>query len=250
MFSQVTRYKASLIHLLISTPVAAITVGLLLGLWYPPPYFRAGGADRLLTLIVGTHIILGPLLTLIIFDLRKPELKRDIAVVVVLQFGALIYGIHAAFISRPVYLVAVVDRFIIVSANELEGKDLAKAKPRWRRLSWTGPTLVATERPTSQKERQHLIFSALAGKDIEKYPRYYTEFERAAPELLKRGKPLSKLRTTHPEHENIIDDWIRENGYREDSILWVPLVARAKNITMLLDKNSGRPLAPIEIDPW
>lgn len=246
-----TRYKAALIHFLLSLLVAAVAVGLLLGLWYPPPYFQAGGADRLLSLVVGVDVILGPLLTLVVFNTCKSELKRDLAIIVALQLAALAYGFYVMLQSRPVFLVAAVDRFIVVTANELEPEDLAKARqPKWRNLSWTGPVLVSAELPRTANEQSELVFSALAGKDVEKYPRYYVEYGSAVPELIRRAKSLSQLRELN--HNNVwkLDAWLKRNNRAEESVVWLPIIARMDDITMLLDKETGEPLGAIALDPW
>ena len=246
-----TRYKAALIHFALSLLVAAIATGLLLGIWYPPPYFQAGGAGRLLLLVVGVDVILGPLLTLIVFDTRKPELKRDLAIIVALQLTALAYGFHVMLQSRPVFLVAAVDRFIVVSANQLEPTDLAQAhKPEWRKLSWTGPVLVAAERPVVADDRNEMMFSALAGKDIEQYPRFYVDYQQEAGGLLQRAHPLSRLRAMNPDDAGKIAVWLKRNNRSEESVVWLPIIARMKDITMLLDKETGEPLGAIAVDPW
>src|SRR5690606_32812168 len=99
---------AALIHLGISAAVAAVASALLMGVWYPPPYFRAAGAERLLLLVVAVDVTLGPLLTLIVFKRGKPGLKFDLAAIGVAQLLALVYGFHVMLLSRPVFLVAAV----------------------------------------------------------------------------------------------------------------------------------------------
>lgn len=245
------RYKAALIHLTLSILVAAIACALLLGLWYPPPYFHAGGGARLLLLVVGVDVVLGPLLTLIVFDKRKPELKRDLAIIVLLQLAALVYGFHVMLQSRPVFLVAAGDRFYVVSANQVEPEELAAAsQPQWRKLSWSGPVLVAAESPDSKEERDQLMLSVMAGKDVDQYPRYYVTYEKLAPSLLQRAKPLMKLRDMRPEEAGRIDAWLRRNNRIEESVVWVPIVARMDHITMLLDSETGEPLGAIAVYPW
>jgi len=58
-----SRWKAAAIHSSISIVVALAVGILLLGVWYPPPYFHAAGADQLILLLVGVDLVLGLLLT-------------------------------------------------------------------------------------------------------------------------------------------------------------------------------------------
>ena len=246
-----SRWKAALIHFGISALVAAIATALLLGVWYPPPYFSAAGAKRLLLLVVGVDVVLGPLLTLIVFKSGKRGLKFDLAAIGLVQVLALAYGFHVMLQSRPVFMVASVDRFVLVAANQLDPADLAAAsQPQWRRLSWGGPVLVATQRPDDADERNDLLFSALEGKDIEKFPRYYVEYEAAASGLLQRAQPLSRLRQMHPSHAGEVDAWLQRHRSEEESIVWLPIVARDADLCMLMDRASGKPLGAIALDPW
>ena len=150
----------------ISACIAALALALFLGVWYQPPYFAAGGADELTLLLVGVDLCIGPLLTLIIFRSGKRGLKFDLTIIGVLQLAALIYGCHVVLQSRPVFLVGVIDRFVLVSANEILDSDLAEGKkPAFRKRSWAGPVLVLAEQPHDEKEKSDIAFSAMNGRD-------------------------------------------------------------------------------------
>src|SRR5690349_3518054 len=114
-----SRWKAASIHSLFSLIVAAALGWLLLGLWYPPPYFHAAGADELMLLLVGVDLAIGPLLTLIVFRSGKRGLRFDLTAIAVLQTAALIYGLSVVLKSRPIFLVSAMDHFVLVAANEI-----------------------------------------------------------------------------------------------------------------------------------
>lgn len=246
-----SRWKAASIHLSISICVGILVFVLLFGVWYPPPYFRAAGADRLILLLLGIDLTLGPLLTLIIFKTGKRGLKFDLTVIGIAQTLALIYGLHVIVASRPAFLVAAVDRFVLVSANELDDADLAQGKdPAYRSRSWTGPRLVAAKRPESSSERSDLLSAAIEGKDIERFPKYYADYASEAPKLLERAQPLDKLRPLDTVAAAQVQQWLQDNKRNAADVVWVPVVARDNSLVMLLDRSSGTPLAPLDIDPW
>jgi hypothetical protein len=245
-----TRCKAAAIHLSISACIGVLVGILLFGVWYPPPYFHAAGADELILLLVGVDLALGPLLTLAIFRSGKRGLKFDLTVIGLVQSAALIYGMFVVLQSRPVFLVGVLDRFVLVSANEIANADLARGnEARFRLRSWTGPELVATEMPTDPKERSDLAFSALSGRDVQNLPRYYRDYDRAGRALLTRAKPLNALRKAHPQEDQLITAWLTQSGRTDASVLWLPLQAR-NDAVMLLDAKTARPLQAFAIDPW
>lgn len=248
----VSRWQAAGLHLCISAVVAAIASGLLLGVWYPPPYFHADGAGKLLALVVGVDVSIGPLLTLLVFKAGKRGLKLDLAVIAILQAVALVYGFHVLVGSRPVFMVAAVDRFVVVSANSISADDLAKVeRPEWRHLSWSGPVLVGAALPTNPEQRNALIFSTLqGGKDIQDLPRYYVPYPSVAGGILKHAHPVAMLRHMHPAASAEISRWLRARHLSDSQAVWVPLQARKWDMVMMLHANDGEPIGPIPLDPW
>ena len=247
-----SRWKAAALHLCISIVVAAIACGLLLGVWYPPPYFHAGGAGKLLALVVGVDVSIGPLLTLLVFKSGKRGLKFDLAVIGILQTIALVYGFHVLVQSRPVFMAATVDRFVIVAAENIAPADLAKAsRPEWRHLSWTGPVLVGATLPSNKAQEQALMFSTLkGGKDIQALPERYVPYASVAMAMLKRAHPLARLRKMHPQAAGEISHWLAKRRLHDDDVVWLPIQARRWDMVMMMNAKNGEPIGPIPLDPW
>ena len=63
-----SRLKAFSTHLAISAANAASVIGLMLLLWYRPPFFSALGGQHLLLVLLGVDVVLGPVFTLMIFN--------------------------------------------------------------------------------------------------------------------------------------------------------------------------------------
>ena len=246
-----SRWKAAGIHLSISLAIGLVIGALLFGVWYPPPYFHAAGADVLVVLLVSVDLTLGPLLTLIVFKSGKKGLKFDLSLIGFVQAVALVYGLSVVLESRPVFLVAAVDRFTLVSANDIDAKDLDEGgKPEFRSLSWTGPRIVGVALPTG-KDRNDLVFSSInGGKDVDKLPKYYVDYTTTAPELLARAKPIDALKIADPAERDLLADAIRKTGETQDQLVWVPLMARKANLVMLLDRKTGNMVRAVGVNPW
>ena len=248
--TSLTRGKAFFIHASISAIIAAGLTALMLGVWYPPPYFRAAGASHLEMLLVGVDLTIGPLLTLVVFKPGKPGLKFDLLIIALLQSSALIYGMSVVLATRPVFLVGEVDRFVLVRAEDVAPTDLVRGRePRFRSLSWTGPRLIAAELPSDPDERFDLAISAAQGKDIDSLPKYYVDYSQQVSALLKRAKPLSRLLRS-PADASRIQKWLQSHHRSASSIVWLPLTTPDNDLTMLMDSHSGEPLGAIAIDPW
>jgi len=246
-----TRWKAASIHSGISVLIGLVTGTLMLGVWYPPPYFHAGGADELVLLLVGVDLAVGPLLTLIVFRTGKPGLKFDLFAIGTLQSVALVYGMYVVLQARPVFLVAALDRIVLVPADEISDADLADGKePQFRSRSWTGPRLVAAKMPTDPTERTDLVFSGLAGRDLQNLPKYYCDYSEGGPSLLPKAKPLDELFRKHPEARTEVERWLSDSNRNTDTVVWVPLQASKADLVMTLDKQSAVPLKALAIDPW
>src|SRR5260221_1526349 len=124
---KVPRWQASGLHLLISVAIAAAVLALMLSLWYSGPLFEAAGGNDLLFILVGVDVVIGPLITLVIFRSGKRGLKFDLAAIAVLQMGALVYGMHLVYLARPAFILFVADQFQLASAVQLDPDELAQA---------------------------------------------------------------------------------------------------------------------------
>ncbi|MBX3692115.1 TfpX/TfpZ family type IV pilin accessory protein [Dokdonella sp.] len=245
-----SRWKAAGIHLAISVLIGLAVLTLVFGVWYPSPYFQAAGGQELTLTLIGIDLVLGPLLTLVVFKAGKPGLRFDLGVIVVVQAAALLYGLHVIASARPAFIVAAVDRFVVVAANEIAPADLAEARdPRFASLPWTGPRLVAARLPSDPKERSDLLFAGFAGRDVQNQPRYFVDYAEEADHLRARAKPIAALRDRQADAAAAIDAWLKEHAKPESELAWLPVDARKASLTMLLDARTGAVLGVIAIDP-
>ena len=246
------RWQAAAIHVGLSAIIAATVVTVMLVVWYPPPYFNAMGGQRLLKILVGVDVTLGPLLTLIIFNPQKKSLRFDLSVIAALQIAALAYGVWVMFEARPVYAAFAMDRFDIVSANQLEPEDLAAGAPEYRDLPLTGPRVVGIRYPdkdTNTEEWNKLVFTAAAGKDVGEFPKYYVPYADIAAAVLKKAKPLSTLANNKPDARTRIQAFVERSGRPESEFVYVPFTGRGDSMTAVLDARDARIVGYLPIDP-
>lgn len=248
-----SRLKAFSIHLTISVAIAASVIALMLLLWYAPPFFSALGGKQVLLILLGVDVTLGPLFTLIIFNPRKSRkaLTFDLSVISILQAAALIYGMSVVLQARPVFAVFSKDSFDLVTANMLGAEDIARAKyPGYRSLPLTGPIYVYSEMPTDIKERNEMVLSAMSGKDLPQFPRYYMPYAEHMAVAGRVAKPVAELRKQNPERTADIDKAMLASGRPESDIGFVPLRAKHHDRAVLVGKSDGKVLAMLEINPW
>lgn len=248
---QFSRFTASGLHLVISAAIAtAILIAMKL-VWYPYPYFEAIGAGGLILILVAVDVTIGPLITLIIFDRKKPELKRDMSIVIFLQLMALVYGIHVVFVARPVYAVFNVNSFDLVVASEIDPAELKKARrDEFKSLPLWGPQIIGAKLPANNEEYKALLFSSvLGGPDVYHLPRYYVPYSDLIEQAKNKAKPLTILREK-PGGDTAVDDFVAHSGYREAQLGFVPLRSRVKDFSVVLDLDTGKVVGFLPIDPF
>ncbi len=236
-----SRWQASGLHLLISAAIAAIAVAIMLGVWYPPPLFTAEGGSGLLIILVAVDIVIGPLITLIIFKAGKRGLRFDLAVIGIVQVSALVYGCYVMFVARPVFIAFVVDQFETVRAIELDDADLAKARhPEFRSLSITGPVLMAVEPPADENERMQRTFETLGGgKDLRHHPQYYVPYAGYKAQVVKKSQPLESARKQDKEMAGMMEKYLAGSGRKASELRYAPLRTRRGFGVVLIDAATG-----------
>jgi len=100
-----TKFKAALIHLSLSALVIGLFFLTLYSIWYPQPFFAISGVVEPLKLLVMVDVIVGPLLTFVVYKKGKKTLKLDLSVIVLMQIFALAYGANTIYQGRPSLLV-------------------------------------------------------------------------------------------------------------------------------------------------
>ena len=164
-----SRYRAFGIHLLISSFVFIAFLLIMLRVWYPDFYFEASAGWGVLKILLMVDVVLGPLITLIIFKSGKPGLRFDLSVLAFLQLSALAYGASVIYENRPLYLVFAVDRFEVIPAGAI---DVAEIKDPGSLTSLDSrPPMVFANPPEDPEQRGEIAMEViLGGKVIELRP--------------------------------------------------------------------------------
>ncbi len=248
----ITRWQAAGVHVLCSLGLAVIAGILLFMVWFPQPFTHAAGADRLITLLIGIDLVLGPLLTLIVYKHGKKGMYFDLAFIGVVQVAALTYGLHMIAQSRPIFIVVTEDMTYLVPNRALSEEDLAQAPDAaLRHRSWTGPVLVAAPTPTDPKAREALLDSGLAGKDIDRLPQHYRIYAQAAPALIAASKPLAELAAVEAKRERV-QAFVRETGKDLADMRFQALRGSNPDLdtTVVFEPKRAEVLGVIDVDPW
>jgi hypothetical protein len=246
------RFVATAIHFVVTLFVAGLAAAVIFLVWFPNSMAAMVGGTSLFLLVFTSDLVLGPLLSLVVYSSKKSRLKLiiDYSVIAAAQLTALIYGVFVVAESRPVFVAFDVDRMEIVTAIEIEDEHLAEASDeRFRSRSWLGPKLVAVVRPTNNKEKSDLAFLAIAGKDAEYLPKYYHEYETAREQILAKSLSLQVLLEGSDTAKSQIDSAVKATGKSSDDLRWLLVRHRFGFGIGLIDAKSAMPLKYLPIDP-
>jgi len=243
-----TRYRASAIHLAISASVVGFVLAAVFLLWYPGPSFQISGARIPVFVLIGVDLVLGPLLTLIVYKEGKRGLKFDLAFIASVQLVALVYGAGTLHVERPSYLVFAIDRVSLVSHKNIDQSqirhDALRHKPFGALLN------VFARRPVDPEELSRFVDGVLfeGMPDLELRAEYWEPWDAGADIIRDAIMPLQDFETDSEIEQLEVSDAISRHAHARLGIL--PIGGIDDDIGFLVDMDSLVPVDVIGVDPW
>jgi len=248
------RIFAAIVHFSITLLVAGLAGALIFFIWFPNSTAAVVGGTHLFLLVFVSDLVLGPLMSLVVYSSTKTrhQLIIDYSVIGLLQLAALVYGVYVVSVSRPVFIAFDTNRIEMITAVEIHPQHLADAtEEQYRSLSWSGPKLVAVARPTDPKERADLVFGVLLGNNVDApfRPKYYREYGTARQEILSKSLPLTVLLKDSEAAKSKIDSAIASTGRPKEDVRWLLVHHRFGFAVALIDGTTAEPLTYLAVDP-
>lgn len=113
------KIKAASTHVLISVFFISLLFLIVYFLWYPKPFFNISNVIEPFKLLIMIDIVIGPLLTFIVYKKGKSTLVMDLSIIGIIQVAAFIYGAYIIANGRPVLIAMnngqfhyLIDKFI------------------------------------------------------------------------------------------------------------------------------------------
>lgn len=231
------KLTAFAIHLGISFVIALLAVGLVFFVWYPAPLHTALGVTKIFLLLLLIDVVLGPILTFIVYKKGKRTLVMDLAVIAVLQFAALFYGLWVVAEGRPAWLVFGGNHFELVRKVDIEPRDLT------RQPSWWGPEWVSIQEPL---KLNHSLFSSTidSNQSLYRQPKNYRELSLDSKRIKNRALPLSLLERSNSTKavNTLLNRWPKADS-------WLPLQSKEQNMVVLINKDTAAVVAIVDLKP-
>jgi hypothetical protein len=242
IFAGISRKQAFLTHLFISMAIFFVLLYLIVFKWYPSYYFHIDGGYRGIATIFFVDVILGPGLTLLVFKPGKPNLKFDMAVIIIFQIVALSWGIKSVYSERPALTVFYDGKFSCMNHVQAADVDLARLT-----LQDKGPPLLAVlPRPSTYVEYQGMALEAYRENSAE----IYVFGERFLPmdavgTLQVMNYELDVANNLYgnedemERYEKIWSDYLASNPDAPEKYLFFPLSCRYRNALAVFDPEKS-----------
>lgn len=235
-------------HLLASLLIAAVSLGVIFFVWYPQPLYQATGVIKIFLIMLGIDIILGPLLTFIVYKPKKRTLKFDLAVIVLIQLAAFAYGFYHVYDGRPAWIAYNVDRFDLVKNNEIDKRKLTEALPTYQKVSHSGARYVAAIIPKEDSDKSNeILFEEVSyGIAPSQRPELFQPLSAVDDVMLTKAKAIDELYdyNNKVDVDNMLSVYPEVDGF-------LPLKANAVDMVVLINKKAKeKVVAVVDLRPW
>ncbi len=242
------RIKAFLIHLAISLVILAAILYVVVYIWYPPPFFAADGGWHGVRIMIGVDLILGPLLTLMVYNPGKGinRLKFDLWVIAVIQVSALAAGAYVVADQRTRLVTFANTRFVSMSQGQIDESGVSKDV--FETLKGQHPPLAIVDMPEDKNERNQVVISSLSGAPLFKRgERYQPLTLKNRLKIVEQGFDFDKVVSVTPGLEPKVEKFLKKIGKTADQVSALPLYCRYQILTLVMDRQSGEILDSIDI---
>ncbi|MCO5116368.1 MAG: pilus assembly protein [Burkholderiaceae bacterium] len=246
------KFRALAVHLALSLGVAAMAAALVFWVWYRVPFRALSGGRELFWLVAGVDVVIGPLITFVVFNPRKPRREKvlDFSVIGVLQLAALGYGLHTIYEARPVHAVFEYNRFRVVHANDIPASLLPRTPAGIDALPLTGPTWLSL-RPLVGGEVVDYTMQALDGVPVAARPELWQPYTAGRQAILAAARPVADLEGRFPKDAALIRAGVAQSGRAVANLKYLPIQGRKGVVwTVLLDATTAAPLAFVALDSF
>ena len=232
-----TKLKATAIHISMSIAVFVYLAYQIYYNWYPQPYFETDGGWQGIRLVAAVDLVLGPFITFLIFDLSKPrrEIVLDLLIILVIQFGALAYGIYVTYTQRPIAIV-LIDEFVVPSTMEHYGGRLESVE-QLSKYSDEKPPIIYAELPMNVEELMEINRKKIQEKVLENAQ---LDLYRPHSELLKaleERQPVFNNRLDFYGARGVFEDWLEAHGKTADEVLIARFDGRYGKAWLVFDRQ-------------
>ena len=252
-----SKFKAFAVHISISLIIFIVLLYLILVEWYPFPFFNTDGGLQGMRLVFFIDMVLGPTLTFVVFKIGKPRLAFDLAVIAILQFSALGWGVWSIHHERPAAMVFTDDRFIPIPYYQVSEAGLSNEE--LKKLDTRHPARVIVDIPDENDPAARATFFQQAFSNQKPIFLYGDRFKTITNE----NKNLIVAKSIDVE-TYLKQDFVKEQSqlwnerffsfktkttYKQDELIYLAFYARHGRYILVLHRDSLEYIEILDIKP-
>ena len=243
------KINAFLIHIGISLAIFLVLLYFILQHWYPYPLFGTDGGWQGIQLIAFVDIVLGPLLTLIVFKKGKPRLKLDLAIIAVIQFSALLSGTWVVYKEQPALVVFLENSFRTVTAAQLIEQDFPLSSVKQYKNSYIPMAFVKI--PDDADALLKLRAESLRlGRPLSLYAELYEKLNDEHRQTIRSfSLDMADFVKNRPQSKAIYEGFLKQNAVDQEKLIYLPLYSRYEIVIAVLDRESFNFINVFYINP-
>jgi len=236
-----SKAKASGVHVVASAAVFAAVIYGVVALWFPQPYFSIDGGLAMIALAAAVDLVIGPLLTLLVYRPGRRDNVFNLSVIAFLQAAALTWGVQVLYSQRPLYAAYVggpVRTFFPVTDAQI--RDAPPGAELRARLKGRPPLVFVPLSSDPAQARGMLMSAMLGGPGLLSATHLWLPIEgRALAAIVAESRDRAELEALAPGAGALIDEFLDEHNARFEDFAFVPLRGRYTSALLALDKGSG-----------
>jgi len=233
-----SKFKAAGIHLGISSIIFLVLAYFIIFRWYPWPYFTADGGWQGIRIIALIDLVLGPLLTLIIFNPAKSlrEIRFDLGAIGLLQISALIWGIYTVHSERTAAIVHWDGEFYTVSAKVY--KEQGMPLDGLAQFSNAHPPLINAYRSTDVATLTEVLRLITEEKQapFEQF-HIYRPFKAFKDTIFAHALDINAIVSVNEDMNNELHRFLVRSGGEQEDYFYMPLNARYHNVILIFSES-------------
>ena len=242
-----TRTQAFLIHLGISAVIYLGLLYLIIFIWYPQPYFAADGGWQGIRLVTGIDMVLGPLLTLIVFKVGKPGLKFDLALIGILQTAALVWGTWTIYDQRTAMVTFAADTFFTMNTELV---DRAGDRPKAMLAAADREPVYAIVALPADPRAGRALLKKLGPKPLYLLGEAYVPLEKSKLDyIFAQNINVRSMVQNAGDKQKILDDFLTQHGGTLDDYAFLPLHCRYATLVLALRRSTGDIVGALDLYP-
>ena len=233
------RFAAFAIHLAISFVMFLVLAAVIKFLWYPGVLFATEGGWDGIKLIAGVDLVIGPTLTLMVYNVAKKELKRDLAIIGLLQAACIVGGMGTVAYSRPIAVIYAAGTFFVATQQRFDNHDIDTNQIEL--LQQRKPVWITVDIPEDEKERLRFLQDWAIKGGFDLATSYYQPYDKATQQMKREGFSLDEA-----EKRNLV---IPDDITNKSAVRIYNLQTRYGTFNVAVNTDTGELLSTVKRQP-